>query len=119
VIREQDESHPDLEGLRAKALSACKHKQHITSLHNSSQEHGQAGEWDAALRDLVQLQKEEPGYPGIETLLTTARYMARLSGILARARENLDTEAYAASVDELDELSRIDRQYRHEEVTAL
>ncbi|MBN2393997.1 MAG: protein kinase [Anaerolineae bacterium] len=119
IIAEQSPAYPDPQNLKSKANAAWEHEQRLARLYASSQEHGQKDEWQEAVSDLETIQAEAPDYPNIQNLLITARYMARLSGIWKKALQSFQEQTFVPCVEALDELKRVDQQYRPQDIATM
>jgi len=119
TIWKQNPTYPDDEEIEPKARAAWERQQNLATLYQIGLEKAAEGKWEEAIGAFETLKQEAPTYTGVETQLTTARHLQRLSGILQRANQFFQQGEYAACVDELDGLTPIDQEYKREEVTTL
>ena len=119
TIWKQNPTYPDDEEIEPKARAAWERQQNLATLYQTGLEKAAKGKWEEAIGAFETLKQEAPTYTGVETQLTTARHLQRLSGILQRANRFFQQGKYATCVGELDGLTPIDQEYKREEVTTL
>jgi hypothetical protein len=124
AIRERDPDYRDREGIEALAQERAEHQWqrsalHLSALYTQGMAQMRQERWEEAILTFQALQHEAPGYEDVETRLAMARRMAQLSSLLREARTFMEYEAFAACVDKLDELQRIDANYKSGEVAQL
>ncbi len=119
VIRERDLDYPDPEGIEAPARKKVKRQQRLRALYTQGVEQMGQAQWEEAIATFQELRVEAPGYEDVETRLAMARHMGRMSSFLREARDSLDQGSFAACVDKLDELQRVDANYKQDEVAGL
>ncbi|MBN1815388.1 MAG: protein kinase [Anaerolineae bacterium] len=119
VIRERDPRYLDPEGIEAPAQEHVERQRRLRELYTQGAEHMRQEQWAEAIAAFQALQREAPGYEDVETRLTTARHLARMTSFLREAGELLAQKCFAACVDKLGELQRIDAAYKQDEVAQL
>ncbi|RLC55217.1 MAG: hypothetical protein DRI80_18140, partial [Chloroflexota bacterium] len=119
VIRERDPSYPDPEGIEADARTKVERQQRLHTLYTQGVEQMSQEQWEKAIATFQTLRQEAPGYEDVETRLTMARHLERLSSFLQEARGFLEQGDFAACVDKLGELQRVDANYKRDEVDGL
>jgi hypothetical protein len=73
-IRAVEPASPDPEGLLASAREALEQTPRVADIYNQGLRHMDAGEWSQALRCFEEVQRLEPSYRQIETLLSQVRH---------------------------------------------
>jgi len=119
VIRRRSPNHPDPEGLEASAQEQAEQQRRLREIYTCGIDQMGHEQWKEAIVAFQKLQKEAPGYADVGARLVTCRHLARLTSHLREARDLLDQEAFTACKDKLDELQRIDAEYKQDEVTGL
>ena len=119
VIRERNPDYSDPDGIEAPARKKVKRQQLLHELYNQGIEQTRREEWKKAIATFQKLRLEAPGYEDVENQLAIARHLGRLSSLLHEAEDLLNSKKFAASVDKLDELQRVDEGYKQDEVTQL
>lgn len=119
TIRKQDPGYPDERKIEGRARAAWDRQQRLATLYQTGLEKVVEEKWEEAIHAFETLREKDPAYPGVETQLTTVRHLRRLSGIRQRAGQFFEQGNYPSCVDELDELARIDIEYKREEVAGL
>jgi serine/threonine protein kinase len=119
TIYSRQTGYPDSQDIEAKARAGAELQRRWRELYNQGVAHAESEQWALAVQDFQQLKQEEPRYRDVETRLTTARHMARLSGMLAEAQALLAQGDYTACVDKLRDLQQIDEAYKQDEVNNL
>jgi hypothetical protein len=119
VIRERDPGYSDPETIEAPAREKVKRQQQLRALYSQGSEQMARERWEEALTTFQALGQQAPDYEDVETRLTIARHMARMSSLVQEAKILLEQEAFAACVDELEDLKQIDSDYKQDEVARL
>ncbi len=118
TIRKQDPHYPDDKGIEPQARDAWERQQRLAKLYQTGLEKTRDEEWEEAIQAFEALKEEDPAHPDVETQLTMARHLSRLSGIRQRADSFFQGRKYAACIGELDQLASIDQEYRQKDVVA-
>ncbi|MBN1812114.1 MAG: protein kinase [Anaerolineae bacterium] len=115
AIRERDAEYPDPENLRFRAKEQVKWE----GWYKEGLAHADREEWKEAIAIFEKLKGETSSYPGVETQLTTARYMDRLFSLLQEANDCFERSEFAACVDNLNKLQQVQADYKTDEVDRL
>jgi outer membrane protein assembly factor BamD (BamD/ComL family) len=119
VIRKRSPGYPDSEGIEANAQEQVERQRLLHDLYTQSVSQMSQEQWKEAIVTFQKLQKAAPGYEDVVARLVTCRHLARLTSYLREARDLLDQGAFTACKNRLDELQRIDDEYKRDEVTGL
>ncbi len=115
TIRERDHRYPDSKDLRSRAEEQVKWE----GWYREGVAYADDEKWKDAIQTFERIKREAPNYPGVETQLTTARYMDRLFSLLQKARKHFEKDEFSACVDSLNELQQVQGDYKKGEVDRL
>jgi len=114
-----DRDYPDPEEIEAFAQEQVERKGWLQELYAKGVELSRQEKWEDAIAAFQQLKQEAPDHEDVENQLAIARHMARMSSFLREAGIQLQEKAFAACIDELDKLQRVDASYEQDDVSQM
>jgi tRNA A-37 threonylcarbamoyl transferase component Bud32 len=119
TIRSHQEDYVDTENIEAPALAGAEKQRQQRELYQRGVAQMKAEAWDQAVVTFEELSSQAPQYEDTEFRLSTARHFAELSTYLATARAQFADKQYAACFDSLQELQRLNKTFKPNEVAQL
>jgi tetratricopeptide (TPR) repeat protein len=118
-IHARDPDFHDQENIAEQAQRHLKRQQYLKRLYDVSVEQTQREDWVSAQKALEELYRECPRYADVEARLTMVRYIARLSRMYLAAQKCFEAGDYTDCIVRLDELSRVNNDYKSEQILKL
>jgi hypothetical protein len=119
TIRSHQEDYPDTANIEALAVAGAEKQRQQRELYQRGVAQMKAEAWDQAVVTFEELSSQAPQYEDTEFRLSTARHFAELSAYLANARTQFSGGQYAACFDSLQELQRLSKTFKQNEVAQL
>ncbi len=121
AIREQSPGYPDKDGIEAPAREHVEYQRELLKKYNQAVEYQERQEWEQALTAFQAIKNKEPNYKrdDIDSRLATVKHLHRLSNLLQEAADLFEKTELTASIDKLDELKRIDAEYKQSNIDRL
>ena len=118
-ILARDPGFRDQENTAEQAQRQLKRQQYLKRLYDVSVEQTQREDWVSAQKALEELYRESPRYADVEVRLTMVRYIARLSRMYHAAQKRFESGDYTDCIARLDELSKVNNDYKSEQILKL
>jgi outer membrane protein assembly factor BamD (BamD/ComL family)/uncharacterized protein YraI len=116
VIFQKNPNYADPDNIREQAQKEVDVQNHLRQLYNQGVEYSRQEKWGEALQTFQKLDQEKPGYEDVQQRLFMARHVFELATLLENARTALEKRDFKPCLDTLDEITRINRDYKPADV---
>lgn len=116
IIFQKEPNYPDPEKIRKQAQKEVDYQNHLRQLYNQGVEYSRQEQWGEALKTFQELDQEKSGYEDVQHRLFMARHVFELSTLLENARTALEKRDFKSCLNTLDEITRINRDYKPADV---